>query len=262
MKYILKMFENFYNRRELLVELVRRDLKLKYRRSFLGYLWSTLNPLLLTVVMALVFTNMFKRNIDNFPVYLMTGNLFFSFMRDATTQSLRSITNNAALLKKVYVPKYIFTLATVTSGLVNLVLSFGALIIVMLATGVPFTWYALLSIIPLLQLYVFCVGLSLFLAQATVFFRDIQNIWSVVVTAWMYLTPVFYPLEAMPAMLQWAVPKFNPMYIYITQFRDFVLYGTMTWDELLIRGAFVAALMLAIGIWFFRRSQHKFILYI
>lgn len=255
-------FKMLFKYKDLLALLVQRDIKLKYRRSVLGYVWSILNPLLSMLVMVIVFSHMFSRNIENFPVYLICGNIMFSFMRESSTQAMNSIVSNAALLKKIYVPKYIFTLSKVTSCLVNFIFSLGALVIVMLVTGTPFTWYCLLIVIPIAELYVFCVGLGLFLAQANVFFRDVSNIWGVVTLAWLYLTPIFYSLENVSETLRFWVPKINPMYIYITQFRDFILTGGWPWSALIYRGALVALVMLAIGLWSFTKTKDRFILYI
>lgn len=257
-----KRIEVLVHYRGLLALLVQRDLKLKYRRSFLGYLWSVLDPLFTMVIQALVFTLMFKRNIEYFPAYLIAGNILFGYMREAASHSMTSITGNAALLKKTYVPKYIFTLSKVTSDLVNLFFSFGALILVILFTGVPFTPYMLLFWIPVLELYVFCLGLGLFLAQLSVFFRDIQYIWHALVTGWMYMTPLFYPIDLLPDTMQWLIMRFNPMFYYITMFRDLVVYGTFPWPPLIWRGALIAVLALVVGIWGFIRNKNKFILYI
>lgn len=103
----------FMKYKDLLIQLVSRDIKLKYRRSFLGYLWSVLNPLFVMIIMTIVFSTMFSRNIENFPVYLFTGKMLFDFMSTSTNQAMTSVTGNAALLKKTYVPKYIFTLSKV-----------------------------------------------------------------------------------------------------------------------------------------------------
>ena len=194
---LMQYLHEFWKYRDLLKLLVTKNVKLKYRRSFLGYLWSILNPLLTKVVMTIVFSTMFSRNIQNFPVYLFCGQLLFNYMNNSTHQAITSINSNAALLKKTYVPKYLFTLARITSGLVDLVFSMGALVIVMVVTRSKVTWYVLLIPFVLLQLYVFCVGLGLFLAQANVFFKDTQFIYNAVTTAWLYLTPIFYPLEAL-----------------------------------------------------------------
>lgn len=252
----------FWKYRDLLRLLISKNIKLKYRRSFLGYLWSILNPLLIMVVMTIVFSTMFSRNIENFPVYLFCGQLLFNYMNNSTHQAIFSINGNASLLKKTYVPKYIFTLARVTSGLVDLVFSLGALVIVMLVTQAKVTWYALLVPFVLLQLYVFCVGLGLFLAQANVFFKDTQFIYNAVTTAWMYLTPIFYPLEALPEQVVWCIKHLNPMYFYIGQFRDLIYYGRMPGHMIILAGCCAAAAMLFIGMWSFLRTKDRFILYI
>lgn len=259
---LLQYIREFLKYRDLLKLLVVKNVKLKYRRSFLGYVWSILNPLMIMIVMTIVFSSMFRRNIENFPVYLFCGQLLFNFMRSSTTQAISSITGNAALLKKTYVPKYIFTVAKITSGLVDLIFSLGALVIVLIATHARITGYALLFPFVLLQLYVFCIGLGLFLAQANVFFKDTQFIYNAVTTAWVYLTPIFYPLESLPDKLVWCIKHLNPMYFYIGQFRDLVYYGRMPGHLIITAGCITALAMLLIGTWSFMRSKDKFILYI
>ncbi len=257
-----RYLHEFWRYRDLLKLLVSKNIKLKYRRSWLGYVWSILNPLLIMAVMTVVFSTMFKRNIENFPVYLFCGQLLFNYMNTATTQAQFTITGNAALLKKTYVPKYLFTLARVTSSLVDLVFSLGALVIVILVTKARITWYALLFPFVLLQLYVFCVGLGLFLAQASVFFKDTQFIYNAVMTAWMYLSAIFYPLEALPENVMWLIKHFNPMYFYIGQFRDLIYYGRMPGPLIILAGCGAALAMLGFGMWSFFRSKDRFILYI
>lgn len=262
MKLTIARLNAFWKYKDLLKQLVVRDLKLKYRRSFLGYVWSVLNPLLIMTVMSVVFSTMFRRNIENFPVYLFTGQILFNFMNQSTHQALNSINGNAALLKKTYIPKYIFTFSKITSGLVDLFFSLGALIIVMLATGARFSWYNLLFPFVLLQLYVFCLGLGMFLAQANVFFRDIQYIYNAVTTAWLYLTPIFYPIDMLSPELLWIVKHLNPMYFYIGQFRDLIYYGRMPGHVIMFAGCVTSLLMLLIGTHCFLKNQDKFILYI
>lgn len=252
----------FWRYRDLLKLLVTKNIKLKYRRSWLGYVWSILNPLLIMAVMTVVFSTIFKRKIENFPVYLFCGQLLFNFMSSTTNQSIFSITGNAALLKKTYVPKYMFTLARVTSGLVDLLFSLGALVIVMVVTRARITWYALLFPFVLLQLYLFCVGLSLFLAQASVFFKDTQFIYNALITVWMYLSAIFYPVESVSEKLAWGIQHLNPMYFYIGQFRALVYAGTMPEPYLIVSGVITAIVSLGIGVWSFLRSKDRFILYI
>ena len=149
LKFRIKMLFKY---KDLLILLVQRDIKLKYRRSFLGYVWSVLNPLLSMLVMVVVFSHMFSRSIENFPVYLICGNILFNFMRESSNRAMTSIIRNASLLKKIYVPKYIFTLSAVTSSFVNLLFSLGALLIVIVVTGTKFTLFFPLIVIPLMDL--------------------------------------------------------------------------------------------------------------
>lgn len=262
MKKLKLRLQGFWAYKDLLQQLVQRDLKLKYRRSVLGYLWSILNPLLTMIVLTIVFSQMFQSGIPNFPVYLLAGQMAFQFLTQSTNLAMGSITGNASLLKKTYVPKYIFTLAKITSGMVDFLFTLLALFVVMLVTHAPFTIYLLWLPLISLELYVFIVGLGLFLAAANVFFRDIQYIYSVFCTAWMYLTPIFYPFDMLPDNLQWIIMHFNPMYLYIHQFRSVTLYGYMPDMTFMFRGWILACIMLLLGIHVFIKKQDDFILYI
>lgn len=262
MEMICKHFRSLYNFRFLLKQLVVKDIKLKYRRSFLGYIWSILNPLLVMLVLVIVFSNMFRFDIANYPAYLIIGQNVFNYMTEATNQAMGSITGNGPLLKKVYIPKYIFTLSKVTSSLINLLFSLGAMLIVFVVTKVQFSFCMLMIPVVLLELYIFCLGIGLFLAQMCVFFRDVQYIYSVCTTAWMYLTPIFYPFDLLPDNIRGIVYWFNPMVHYINQFRTLVLDATLPSANNFIYGFGVAILVLIIGLWSFQRSQDKFILYI
>ena len=244
------------------MQLVAKDIKLKYRRSFLGYIWSILNPLMIMGIMVIVFSSMFRWDIVNYPVYLIIGQTIFSFVSESTNQAMWSITGNAALLKKTYVPKYIFPLSKITSSFVNTLFALGAMLIVFIACKVKFNIYMLFLPVILLEVYVFCSGLGLLLAQGTVFFRYIQYIYGAFITAWTYLTPIFYPIQQLPFELMWMIKHFNPLYSYITQFRTIVLDGAFPDMRLIVYGVVVAGLSLAIGLFVFLKKQDKFILYI
>ena len=258
----IKPFKEMYDYRDLLVQLVSRDLKLKYRRSFLGYLWSVLSPLLIMTVQIIVFSKLFKRGIENYPVYLLSGQILFNYMNNSTHMAIHSILDSRELIKKVYLPKYIFTVSKITSGLIDLVFSMGALVVMMLFSGVGFSLYFLLFPFVLLQLYVFCIGLGLFLASANVFFRDIQYIYTVFTTAWLYLTPIFYEVDMLPSNLQILVKYCNPMLYYVSQFRSVVLYQAWPGWKMVIAGCGAALLTFLIGGLVFTRKQDDFILFI
>lgn len=262
MNLFVRRLGGFYKYRFLMQQLVTKDVKLKYRRSFLGYLWSILNPLMVMVIMVIVFSNMFRSDIENFPVYLIIGQTLFNFMSESTNQAIFSITGNAALLKKTYVPKYVFTVSKVTSSFVNTLFALGALVIVFIVCRVTPNIYYLMIPLILLQEYIFCLGLGMLLAQGAVFFRDIQYIYNAIITGWTYLTPLFYPITLLSDTLRWAVQTFNPMYFYVTEFRQIVLEGRMPDMYLIIAGTGAAFIALAIGTWAFLKTQDKFILYI
>ena len=248
--------------RELIVQLVKKDIKLKYRRSFLGYLWSILNPLMIMVIMVIVFEQMFSFTIENYPAYVITGQVCFNFLSESTNQAIYSITGNAALLKKTYVPKYVFTLSKITSSCVNLLFSLGALVIVFIVVKVKFSIYVLMLPVVLIQLYVFCLGIGLLLSSVNVFFRDIQYIYNALLTAWAYMTPLFYPMEQLPDNLQWFIKHFNPLYFYVGQFRDVMIYNRMPGGSIMIAGVGAAFAALLLGAFVFYKTKDSFILYI
>ncbi len=248
--------------RDLIRELVSRDIKLKYRRSFLGYAWTILEPLLEMMVWVIVFSNLLGRGIENYPVFLLSGRMMYDFMNSSTRDAMKSVIGNASLLRKVYVPKYIFTLSKVTSDMVEMILSLGALLIVMLVTRAQFHWTLLLIPLVLIQIYIFCIGLGFFLAQFNVFFRDTEHIYGAIMRALLYLTPILYEITRLPSYLQFIIKAFNPLYYYVAQFRDLVYYGNFPGPRVFWGGWLIAFLMLAIGVWSFQRSKDRFILYI
>lgn len=245
----------------LLRELVGRDFKLKYRRSVLGYAWSLLNPLLMMLVLTAVFSQLFKYNIEKFAVYLIMGQTVFNFYSEATTTAMSSIYGNAELIKKVYVPKYMFPLAKICFSFVNMICSLGAVIIVMLIQKVAL--HITLILLPVLFVYMFMIalGIGLLLSVVAVYFRDLTHLYGVFITAQMYLTPLFYPVEVLPPWV-YRVVCFNPTYHLVEFFRNIALYGK--WPSLqdhLICLAFSFAFVL-IGLVVFKKKQKNFILYI
>ncbi len=245
----------------LIGELVKRDLRLKYRRSILGYLWSLLNPLLMMTVMVIVFSYMFRFAIENYALYLICGQTMFNFFNESTNMSMYGIIHNGALLKKIYVPKYVFPISRVISCFVTMSLSLVAILIVMLVTHVRFHCTILLFWVPLLFLLVFSCGVGLVLSSLAVRFRDIIHLYGVLTMAWMYATPVFYPIEAVPESVARLI-RWNPLYVFITLFRQLVLYGAVPEVRLWVTGAGMALLMLGLGACVFGKMQKSFIYYI
>ena len=242
-------------------ELVKRDLRLKYRRSVLGYFWSLLNPLMMMTVMMIVFSYMFRFEIENYPLYLICGQTMFNFFNESTTRAMYSIIDNGTLLKKVYVPKYVFPVSKVLSCFTTMSFSLVAILIVMVATRVRFHFTILLFWIPMLYLLAFCCGMALVLSALAIRFRDVIHLYSVLIMAWMYATPVFYPIEAVPPQVAQLI-RLNPMYIFITLFRELLLYGRVPGIGLWMSGAAMALLAIGLGALVFGKLQKTFIYYI
>lgn len=245
----------------MISSLVSRDFKRKYRRSVLGVLWSVLNPLLMMVVLTAVFSFVFRFQIENFALYLIIGQTLFNFMVGATSDSMSSIVDNASLLKKIKIDKLIFPIEKTLFGLVNFAVSLIAVVIVMIYFQVTPTWNIIFLPILLVCIFFFSLGIGLILSTLAVFFRDVIHFWGVITTAWMYATPIIYPVDILPEWMM-AIMHFNPMYYYVNFFREIVLWGiTPPWKEFVI--CFVCALaFIAIGLIVFRKQESKFILYV
>ncbi len=248
----------------ILRQLVSKDFKLKYRRSILGVVWSVLNPLLMMTVMAVVFSTFLgnrAEDVVNYPLYLILGNTAFQLMNDATTMGMRSIIDASSLLKKVRINRVVFPVQKVLFAVVNYLFSLIAVGIVMLVFQIPLTIYALLTPVALLLLTCFCIGLAMLLSTLAVFFRDVIHLWSVVTTAWMYGTPLFYSVNIMsPWMLQ--VMRFNPMFHFVTFIRDCLLFQQFPATSTILGCLVSAVLALIIGYTVFHKLEKKFILHI
>lgn len=247
--------------RFLLQQLVARDFKKKYKRSVLGMAWSFLNPLMTMVVEYVIFSTLFRSDTPNYAVYLLTGIVFFNFFSESINIGLTSITDNASLIKKVYMPKYIYPISCVASSTVNFLLAFIPLLLVMLFTGSRFSFSILLLVYDFLCLFGFVTGMVLFLSALMTFFQDVKFLWGVLSMIWMYATPIFYTESIIPSNL---LPIFhmNPMYQYITFARICLIDGVSPAPTAYLWCMLCAVVVLFIGAWFFRKKQDEFILYL
>lgn len=252
---------NFQKFRPLLRELVTRDVKIKYRKSILGVFWTLLNPLLMMLVLSIVFSRLFRFGVENYPVYILSGQVIFNFFSESTSSAMSSILNNAQLIKKIYIPKYLFTLARISSSVINIMASFSALILVMVFMRMELHYTMFLGIIPIICLIIFSTGIGLILATITVKFRDIMHLYSVFLTALTYLMPVIYPmslLEGMPWVYR--LVSLNPLTMILNMFRNLVVYGIMPGISSFIIVFVIAIGTLAAGLVVFYKNQDKFIL--
>ena len=255
---IVHIFDNYYF---LLSQLVSRDFKTKYRRSYLGILWSLLSPIFMMIIVSSVFSFVFRFDIENFPVYLILGQITFSVFSEATQIAGTTITGAGQLIKKVYLPKYIFPLSKVTFSFVNFLLAFLAAFGVMAFYGIKPSVNILFLPLWIIEYYIFTLGLSMLLSAVMVFFRDVQHLYSLIILAWGYVTPIFYPVSSLSGWMQTAM-NFNPLYHYIQYIRTILLYGNC--PSLKLNGVclLLAICSFFIGSRYFYKKQKDFILYI
>lgn len=255
----LKLTSAFSRYKYLLKQLVSRDFKTKYKRSFLGILWSFFNPLLMMTVQYIVFSTLFKSAIPNFALYLMIGIVCYNFFNECAGMCLSSITGNASLITKVYVPKYIYPVARMLSSGINLFLSFIPLLLVMLITHVGFSKSMILLPIPIICLAAFSLGIGMILATMMVFFRDTQFLWGVISMIWMYITPIIYPESILPQEYLFLF-KLNPLYHIIRMVRIMFLDGVSPEPKAYFISFILSFGTLIIGAVIFKKNQDKFVL--
>ncbi len=280
-KITLKQYcRNAYKYRYLMQEIIRKNVKLQYRDSFLGMLWTFLQPLFTMIVLVFIFGNIFgksNKGVVCYPIYLLTGRLLFEFFTQSTKRAMRSIRNSASVLKKVYVPKYVYPVSSVMSNFVTFAISLTVLVTVMgyfliknavaggeLYPDLHLSWYIFLSVVPIIILCVFCLGVGLILSVLNVFFKDVEYIYDVICTMLFYATPVMYRLESLHigAGAVETILKLNPLYSIIEMFRCCVLYCRV-WDwNHFMYGAGVSLIVLLLGVLVFYKNQDKFILHI
>ena len=256
-----------YHYRELIKNLVIRDLKVRYKNSALGILWSLLNPLLMTVVFTLVFSLMLRSDTPDYPVFFMCGYLPWSFHLDSLMGGTNSIVGNAHLIKKVYFPREVLPLSGVLSSLVNFLLAMIVLFGMILVFGVGLSGSILVLPVVIIAQVLFSLGLVFFLSTANVFYRDTQHILRVVTQAWFFLTPIFYPIDIIPESasilgitvnLQLWVRRLNPMASLVASYRDILYKGAVPGLDFLFRTVITCIVVFVIGYLIFCRFSNVF----
>lgn len=245
----------------LLEELIKRDFKKKYKRTVLGMGWSILAPLLQLIVMRIVFTQFFGRNMEHYTTYLFCGNLIFSYFSESTSQGMTSLMGNAAIFTKVNVPKYLFLFSKNVQSLINFGLVLVVFFIFCIIDGIAFTWKFILLLIPIISLLLFNIGVGLILSALFVFFRDVQYLWSIFTQLLMYLSAIFYSIDSYSPMMQ-NLFLLNPVYLHIRYFRKIVIDSTIpsVWFHLLLLAD--VAIVLGIGCWMYKKYNTKFLYYV
>lgn len=257
----MNVIATFRKHKFLFDELVKRDFKKKYKGTFLGVTWSMLAPLLQLLVMNIVFKQFFGRVGNHWIIYLFSGQLMFSYFREATSSGMTALESNAAILTKVNVPKYLFLLAKNVTVIINLAFTLIVYYIFVFADGVPFSWRFFLILFPLITETVFNVGVGFVLSALHIFFKDISYLWNVVTLLLMYMSAIFYYTTAYPASMQ-NFFYLNPCYCYITYVRQIMIDSVTPSPWLHLLCIFYALLFLGIGILMYKKYNYKFMYYI
>ncbi len=257
-----RLVDNFMHYRYFLKENVVKDIKLKYRNSYLGIIWTMIEPLLQMIVLAFVFGTLFGNEDKQFPVYILTGRLLYSFFSSSTKSCVKSIRVNSGMIKKVYVPKYLYPLSSICSSFVIFLIS----LVVLVGVGIYFkvmpTVYTLLSPVPILVLLLLSFGIGMILATFGVFFRDLEYLWGVALMLVMYTSAIFYKVSRFEKSGYAWVLELNPLYCVIKNFRNCVLYGQGLEMRTMLYAFGFAAVTTVIGLILFNKQQDKFILHI
>lgn len=256
----LNLFKLYKQYQFVFTELVKRDFKAKYKRSFLGVLWSMLAPLFTLLVLNFVFGHFFGRTQEYYTIYLFSGWLIFQYYNEATNGAMNSLMANASIFSKVKVPKYMFLFSRVASSSINFFLTMVVYFVFVLAYRLPITWKFITLVFPIICMFILILGIGLILSALFVFFRDVQYLYGVFTTALMYATPIFYTTDIMGDKA-W-IFYLNPLYYYVTYFRSVVIDGVV--PSLAYHGVMlgVSLLLFAIGCWMYKKYNYKFLYYV
>jgi ABC-2 type transport system permease protein len=254
---IIAEVQELFRYRDLLFQMVARNIKTRYKRSVLGILWTLLNPLLMMLVLTVVFSEVFRLRTHHYAAYALSGLVLWNFFAQTTSNAMSELVWGSGLLNRIYLPRALFPATALGTGLANFMLSLIPLFIIMLVTGVPLR-PALLSLpLPILLTAMFALGVSLFLSTLAVYFADVLEMYQILLTAWMYFTPIIYPREIIPARLQ-PLLKLNPMYHLLETFRAPLYAGWFAGPKTVAAATVASVVALAVGWWVFARKADEF----
>ncbi len=253
----LEELKQAYNYRYLIAQLLRRDIVTRYKRSFLGIGWTMLNPLGTMIVLSIAFSQVFKMT-EGYPAYVLSGLMAWNFFSQTTYASMVNLVWGGGLLKRIYIPRTSFALAAIGTGVVNTLLTIVPMLIVMLVLGLQIRWSIFYILVPILFLALFSLGFGLILSTLAVYFPDVAEMYQIVLTAWMYLTPIIYPEEILPSNIHFIISTFNPMYSLVKLFRIPIYYGRLPNLEEFLFPAVLSIVVFIIGWLFFTYRSDEF----
>ena len=255
----IEELQEVFNYHHLILQLVRRDIMTRYKRSVLGIAWTLLAPLGMMLVLTIVFSQIFRfATVHGYAAFLLSGLLAWTFFSQTTTAAMVNLVWGGGLLNRIYIPRTSFALAAIGTGLVNISLATIPLLIVLLITDVPLTIAFIFIPVPVLLLAGFALGVGLLISTLAIYFPDVAEMYQIILTAWMYLTPIIYPIAVLPVPVRFLITHLNPMYYLVELYRMPVYYGRFpTWTELL-PAVLISAVTLVAGWWVFARKSDEF----
>ncbi len=243
--------------RNLVLQLARRDIMTRYKRSFLGVAWTMLNPLGMMLIMTIAFSQIFA-SVPGYPAYNLSGLVVWLFFSQTTTAAMVNLVWGGGLLHRIYLPRTSFAIAAVITGLVNLALSLVPLLFVILIIGLPIRWSILFIPIPMLLLAAFSLGVGLLLSTLAVYFPDVAEMYQILLTGWMYLTPIFYPESILPKNYAWLLTRLNPVYHLMRMFRACLYEGRMPYFDEVWPAVVFSLVILVLGWVIFAKKSDEF----
>ena len=258
---MVELVRDTYRYRELIWALALKELRVRYKRSVLGFLWALLNPALLMIILTIVFGTLMRFRIDHYAIFLLSMLLPWTFFSQTLNYSVESVVNNAGLLKKIRIAKLVFPVAAVVANIVNFVLSLIPLALLIVLLRFPLHWTWLYLPVPMLGLFLFTVGTGFFLSAMNVFFRDVRHITQILLQAWFYFSPIIYSLDFIPHKYHWLF-RLNPMLYVLNGFRLSIYYGKLPTPQSVVISVACGIAAVIIGFSVFRRYQDSFVYYL
>jgi ABC-type polysaccharide/polyol phosphate export permease len=258
---MLQLIREIHGNRELIWALAMKELRVRYKRSALGFLWALLNPLMMMIIYTMVFSTIMQNSIPHYSIFLISALLPWTFFSQALSYSVDSIVGNADLLRKVYVAKSVFPTAAVVSNIINFCYSMVPLILLLIVFRFPFHWTWFYFVVPFAGLVLFTLGCSFVFAVANVFFRDMAHILQVILQAWFFMCPVVYSLDVVPARLR-PLFRLNPLIYPLNGFRLAIYYGMLPTAQSVAASLGVGLVVLWLGYSLFRRFENTLVFYV
>src|SRR5258708_5338320 len=258
---VISRLRELLHYRDFIWNLIARDLKVRYKRSTIGFLWTMLNPLMTMGTMVIVFSTLFRTQVSHYPTYILSGLLTWNVFSQGSVAAMNSLLGNSGSLRKTYLPAAVFVVSGVGSALLNFVFALVPLIIFALIDGLSPTLSWVYLLVVLCQLAVLTVGVGLIMASVVVFYADVLEIYQVLLNLFFFLTPIMYPLSILPPELR-TLEQVNPLFYIVSSFRTAVINGIFPPLDSVVVGSCFAVAFLVLGWVVFTRVERKFAYYV